>query len=415
MAVTQGPQTDVNDFVHTGPERLREIFRQFWLAIFQSRDLGPEWSKPVRILGETLTLFRGSSGQVFWSETDAPIAARSFRPALSTVRESAASITAGSMTAWDDASIAFRALFLCGSGPDQRLSVPGISRSHLRLHGGGRTAADAALSSFRGRRRFVFTPVDPSVQLFPEPGEFDRRSSHRLPACKLRPYQEYRRGRADHIDRREPSMACAIWSADQGDHARHLLPSADDDELGAAGNVSARKPHGVTCWAFASPSTTAATSRTRCESFVSKVPTTSAQAFWNAERRSGMNWRSCGQPTKIADDVLAGGCASRDIPYRGNERGHDAHTGSHCADRAGHDHRSNVAKHWGRPTSRSELLRDIWRTGNDGIARRHASQAIGEYRSPATRCDIETVLPNTLTSNPKARRPTPWRSRCRRR
>ena len=60
------PEADVNDFVHTGPGTLAgRYFRQFWLAIFQSADLKPEWSKPIRILGENLTIFRGSSGKVY--------------------------------------------------------------------------------------------------------------------------------------------------------------------------------------------------------------------------------------------------------------------------------------------------------------------------------------------------------------
>ncbi len=57
---------DVDDFVHTGPGTLAgKFFRQFWLAIFQSRDLDAEWSKPIKILGENLTLFRGTSGKVY--------------------------------------------------------------------------------------------------------------------------------------------------------------------------------------------------------------------------------------------------------------------------------------------------------------------------------------------------------------
>jgi 5,5'-dehydrodivanillate O-demethylase oxygenase subunit len=56
----------VNDFSHTGPGTLAgKFFRQFWLAIFQSRDLEREWSKPIRILSENLTLYRGASGQVY--------------------------------------------------------------------------------------------------------------------------------------------------------------------------------------------------------------------------------------------------------------------------------------------------------------------------------------------------------------
>jgi 5,5'-dehydrodivanillate O-demethylase len=58
--------TDVDDFVHTGPDTLvGRYLRRFWLAIYQSKDLRPEWSAPVKILGENLTLFRGSSGKVY--------------------------------------------------------------------------------------------------------------------------------------------------------------------------------------------------------------------------------------------------------------------------------------------------------------------------------------------------------------
>ncbi len=57
---------DVEDYVHTGPGTLAgRFFRQFWLAIYQSRDLKPEWSVPVRILSENLTLYRGAGGQVY--------------------------------------------------------------------------------------------------------------------------------------------------------------------------------------------------------------------------------------------------------------------------------------------------------------------------------------------------------------
>jgi 5,5'-dehydrodivanillate O-demethylase len=60
------PASDIDDFVHTGPTALAGRFmRQFWHAIYQSRDLRPEWSVPIRILGENLTLFRGSSGSAY--------------------------------------------------------------------------------------------------------------------------------------------------------------------------------------------------------------------------------------------------------------------------------------------------------------------------------------------------------------
>lgn len=58
--------SEVEDYARTGPGTLGgRFFRQFWLAIYQSRDLKPEWSVPVRILSENLTLYRGASGQVY--------------------------------------------------------------------------------------------------------------------------------------------------------------------------------------------------------------------------------------------------------------------------------------------------------------------------------------------------------------
>jgi 5,5'-dehydrodivanillate O-demethylase len=57
---------EVEDYARTGPGTLGgRFFRQFWLAIYQSHDLKQEWSVPVRILSENLTLYRGESGQVY--------------------------------------------------------------------------------------------------------------------------------------------------------------------------------------------------------------------------------------------------------------------------------------------------------------------------------------------------------------
>ncbi len=54
------------DYARTGPGTLAgEFFRQFWLAIYQSSGLKSEWSVPVRILSENLTLYRGASGQAY--------------------------------------------------------------------------------------------------------------------------------------------------------------------------------------------------------------------------------------------------------------------------------------------------------------------------------------------------------------
>ena len=53
MADARDATSDVDDFVHTGPGTLAgRFFRQFWLAICQSRDLEREWS------GELLLVVR---------------------------------------------------------------------------------------------------------------------------------------------------------------------------------------------------------------------------------------------------------------------------------------------------------------------------------------------------------------------
>lgn len=57
---------DIDDFVHTGPGTLAgRYLRRFWLPVYQSEDLAPEWSIPLKIMGETLTLFRSSSGKAY--------------------------------------------------------------------------------------------------------------------------------------------------------------------------------------------------------------------------------------------------------------------------------------------------------------------------------------------------------------
>src|SRR4051794_9146030 len=58
--------TDIDDFVHTEANTLvGRYLRRFWQVVYQSRDLRAEWSAPIKILGENLTLFRGSSGQAY--------------------------------------------------------------------------------------------------------------------------------------------------------------------------------------------------------------------------------------------------------------------------------------------------------------------------------------------------------------
>jgi len=51
------------DFAHTGPRTLAgRYMRTFWQPVYRSQDLPPGDVKPIRILGEDLTLYRGESG-----------------------------------------------------------------------------------------------------------------------------------------------------------------------------------------------------------------------------------------------------------------------------------------------------------------------------------------------------------------
>jgi 5,5'-dehydrodivanillate O-demethylase len=52
--------SDYRDFVHTGPRTLAGRFlRRFWQPIYRSDDLSTGKAKPVRVLGEDFTLYRG--------------------------------------------------------------------------------------------------------------------------------------------------------------------------------------------------------------------------------------------------------------------------------------------------------------------------------------------------------------------
>jgi 5,5'-dehydrodivanillate O-demethylase oxygenase subunit len=54
------------DFAHTGPGTdAGRYLRTFWQPIFHSADLAPERPAPLRIMGESFTLYRGASGQAF--------------------------------------------------------------------------------------------------------------------------------------------------------------------------------------------------------------------------------------------------------------------------------------------------------------------------------------------------------------
>ena len=57
---------DVDDFWHTGPDMLAgRYLRRFWQPVAQVGDIANEWSKPIRVLGEDLTLYRSVSGRPY--------------------------------------------------------------------------------------------------------------------------------------------------------------------------------------------------------------------------------------------------------------------------------------------------------------------------------------------------------------
>lgn len=67
-----GPE-DFEDFAHTGPDTLMgRWLRRFWHPIFISKDLPVGWAKPVRIMNEDFTLFRGESGKAYLTEPRCP-------------------------------------------------------------------------------------------------------------------------------------------------------------------------------------------------------------------------------------------------------------------------------------------------------------------------------------------------------
>jgi 5,5'-dehydrodivanillate O-demethylase len=54
---------DYSDFVHTGPGTLAGRFlRRFWQPIYRAEDLLPGYAKPIKIMSEDYTLYRGESG-----------------------------------------------------------------------------------------------------------------------------------------------------------------------------------------------------------------------------------------------------------------------------------------------------------------------------------------------------------------
>jgi 5,5'-dehydrodivanillate O-demethylase len=63
--VDGGPaKADYTDFAHTGPGTLAGRFmRTFWQPVLRTRDLPAGHAKPLKIMGEAFTLYRGEGGQ----------------------------------------------------------------------------------------------------------------------------------------------------------------------------------------------------------------------------------------------------------------------------------------------------------------------------------------------------------------
>lgn len=52
------------DFYYTGPDTLAgRYMRKFWHPVYRAQDLKPGWAKPIKIMGEQFTLYRGDGGK----------------------------------------------------------------------------------------------------------------------------------------------------------------------------------------------------------------------------------------------------------------------------------------------------------------------------------------------------------------
>lgn len=52
------------DFYYTGPGTLAGSYmRRFWQPVYRAEDLKPGWAKPIRIMSEDFTLYRGTKGE----------------------------------------------------------------------------------------------------------------------------------------------------------------------------------------------------------------------------------------------------------------------------------------------------------------------------------------------------------------
>src|SRR5438067_11819636 len=54
---------NLSDLFRTDPDTLSgRYMRSFWHPVYVAEDLKPGWAKPLRIMGENFTLYRGESG-----------------------------------------------------------------------------------------------------------------------------------------------------------------------------------------------------------------------------------------------------------------------------------------------------------------------------------------------------------------
>ncbi|MBM4297974.1 MAG: Rieske 2Fe-2S domain-containing protein [Deltaproteobacteria bacterium] len=52
------------DFYYTGPDTLAgRYLRKFWHPVYRAQDIPPGWAKPIKIMGEQFTLYRGDGGK----------------------------------------------------------------------------------------------------------------------------------------------------------------------------------------------------------------------------------------------------------------------------------------------------------------------------------------------------------------
>src|SRR4030095_4965682 len=64
QTTTRPTQIDPSELAYTGPETLAGRFiRMFWQPAYRSEDVPAGRAKPVRLLGEDFTLYRGGSGE----------------------------------------------------------------------------------------------------------------------------------------------------------------------------------------------------------------------------------------------------------------------------------------------------------------------------------------------------------------